>query len=182
MMHTLARTVLAALLPAVRAMGVSPLAASRQGLVTRPRRGGTRPAFAAAFLALAAGLIWYGLSSGGALTARLLTLAVGALSFFVAVALAVAYLVSPVVATLGVVVRRLGGEGRLATGNTTRNFVVGASEVVETMNITELRGSSHDIQRALQESKRETQFSDQEWDVADVMEALHPFLHWDVRK
>jgi putative ABC transport system permease protein len=114
-------TLLAALLPAVRAMGVSPLAALRQGLVTRRRRGWVQPALAAVCVVLAALMIGFGLSSSGGLTARLLTLAAGALTFFVAVALAMAYLVTPVVSILGVVVRRLGGEGRLATGNTTRN-------------------------------------------------------------
>jgi putative ABC transport system permease protein len=114
-------TVLAALLPAVRAMGVSPLAALRDAAAKPRRRSWRRAVLAVLLFALAAVMIGFGVSGDAVLTARLVILAGGALVFFVAVALTMVYLVKPVVAVLGVVVRRLGGEGRLATGNTTRN-------------------------------------------------------------
>ncbi|MDX6369894.1 MAG: putative transport system permease protein, partial [Gaiellaceae bacterium] len=75
----------------------------------------------AACLAVAVPLLVYGTIAGGALTVRLLAVAGGALFFFLAVALGMAYLVRPAVAVLGVVVGRLGGAGKLATRNTTRN-------------------------------------------------------------
>jgi putative ABC transport system permease protein len=114
-------TLVAALLPAVRAMGVSPLAALRDAAAKPRRHSWRRAALAVLLFALAAVMIGFGVSGDAALAARLVILAGGALVFFVAVALTMVYLVKPVVAVLGVVVRRLGGEGRLATGNTTRN-------------------------------------------------------------
>jgi len=114
-------TLVAALLPALRAKGISPLAALRDGLVARKGRRWLRMALAGLFLVLAAAMIGYGVGGGGALQARLATLGGGALAFFLGVALSMTYLVRPLVGALGVVVRRLGGEGRLATGNTTRN-------------------------------------------------------------
>ena len=114
-------TLLAALLPAVRARGVSPLAALSTGLTARRGRGWVRVSLASVFGLLAVALISLGVVGSGTLETRLATLAGGALTFFVAVALAMPYLVRPVVATLAPVVHRFGGEGKLATGNTTRN-------------------------------------------------------------
>jgi len=114
-------TLLAALLPALRARGVSPLAALREGLTARRGRRWVRVSLASVFLLLALAMIGLGVAGDGTLETRLATLGGAALTFFVAVALAMPYLVRPVVAVLAPVVHRLGGEGKLATGNTTRN-------------------------------------------------------------
>ena len=115
-------TVAAALIPALRATRVAPIAALRAGNTPPVRKHRWyKPAGAGAFLLLAVALLAYGTTSGGALTGRLLTVAIGAVCFFLAVALAMAYLVRPVVGVLGTLVRRLGGAGKLATSNTTRN-------------------------------------------------------------
>jgi putative ABC transport system permease protein len=114
-------TLVAALLPAIRARGVSPLAALRDGSTARRGRRWVRVSGASLFLVLAVTMIGVGLAGGGTLETRLATLAGGALTFFVAVALAMPYLVRPVVAVLAPVVHRFGGEGRLATGNAARN-------------------------------------------------------------
>ena len=114
-------TLIAALLPALRARSVSPLAALRDGAVGRKSRGWLRLLLASLFLTLAVATIGYGVASDGALRPQMFTLAGGALLFFLGVALSMPYLVGPVVAGLGLVVRRLGGEGKLATGNTARN-------------------------------------------------------------
>ncbi|MDX6572675.1 MAG: putative transport system permease protein, partial [Gaiellales bacterium] len=115
-------TIVAALMPALRATRVAPIAALRAGITAPARKHRWYKLGAAGiFLLLAAALLAYGTTAGGALTGRLLTVAAGAVCFFFAVALAMAYLVRPVVAVLGTVVRRLGGAGKLATSNTTRN-------------------------------------------------------------
>jgi putative ABC transport system permease protein len=114
-------TQVAALLPALRAKAVSPLAALRDGVAARKTRRWIRILLAAVFLVLAVAMIGYGAASNGALQPRLITLAVGALLFLLGAAVAMTYLVRPLVAVLGLVVSRLGGEGKLATGNTTRN-------------------------------------------------------------
>jgi putative ABC transport system permease protein len=114
-------TLAAALLPALRAKGVSPLAALGAGVSPRRGRHRLRVSAAALGLALSIALIGLGVAGGSTLETRLATLGGGALTFFVAVALAMPYLVRPVVATLAPLIHRLGGEGKLATGNTTRN-------------------------------------------------------------
>jgi putative ABC transport system permease protein len=114
-------TLLAALVPAVRASGVSPLAALRVGLTARRGRRWVRVSVASLFFVLALAMIGLGVAGDGTLETRLATLGGAALAFFVAVALAMPYLVRPVVAALAPIVHRLGGEGKLATGNTTRN-------------------------------------------------------------
>ncbi|MDX6412604.1 MAG: putative transport system permease protein [Gaiellaceae bacterium] len=114
-------TLVAALIPALRASRVTPIAALRGGKSASSARRWLRPALLTACLGLAVPLLIYGTTGSGALTVRLLMVAGGALFFFLAVALAMAYLVSPSVAVLGVIVGRLGGAGKLATRNTTRN-------------------------------------------------------------
>jgi putative ABC transport system permease protein len=114
-------TLVAALIPALRASRVTPIVALRGGRAATSARRWLRPALLTAFLGLAVPLLIYGTTGSGALTVRLLMVAGGALFFFLAVALSMAYLVRPAVAVLGVVVGRLGGAGKLATRNTTRN-------------------------------------------------------------
>jgi putative ABC transport system permease protein len=114
-------TLAAALVPALRATRVTPIAALRGGASATSGRRWPRPALLTAGLALGGLLFLYGTTGTGALTTRLLAVAGGALFFFLAVALAMAYLVRPAVAVLGLVVGRLGGPGKLATRNTTRS-------------------------------------------------------------
>jgi putative ABC transport system permease protein len=114
-------TLVAALIPALRASRVTPIAALRGGRSATSARRWLRAALLTACLALGVPLLIYGTTGSGALTVRLLAVAGGALFVFLAVALAMAYLVRPAVAVLGVVVGRLGGAGKLATRNTTRN-------------------------------------------------------------
>jgi putative ABC transport system permease protein len=115
-------TLIASLFPALRAMGVSPLAALRGVVTTRPPRRRLRLVLAAVTVLLSLLLLGFGTAGSGLLTVRLLTLAAGALLFFLALALAMPFLVRPLVSALEPLVRRTaGGEGRLAARNTSRN-------------------------------------------------------------
>ena len=116
-------TVLAAMIPAVRATRVTPIQALREGHSTRKRhRPWIRPVIAALVFALSAFLLYYGVAGEGDIVTRLLLgVAGGAILFFIGVALIATYLVRPVVAFVGLLVGRLGASGKLAMENTTRN-------------------------------------------------------------
>ena len=120
----IAITVLATIVPALRATRVPPIAAVREGAAVPPSRLGAKASGLAvatvvvALAALAVGSFASGLSTG----ATLLTLGGGVLALFVGVAMVAPALVRPMAAVLGAPARRLGGSaGALARGNATRN-------------------------------------------------------------
>jgi len=117
-------TVVAGLIPAVRATRVAPIHAVRDGSAGSQARGGrTAPIVAAVLGTLAAALLAYGfLKHGIAVGQRLLALAAGFLLMFVALAAIFSRLVRPVVRVIGVPFARLGRtSGQLAFFNVRRN-------------------------------------------------------------
>jgi len=111
-------TVVASLLPALRATRIAPVVALREGLVA-PRRGG-RGRLAAALVLGAAGvaLLVAGLSGGGGIE----LVGAGAALVFLAVALFSPQLVAPLAGAVGLPLQRLTGiTGRLARENVLRN-------------------------------------------------------------
>jgi putative ABC transport system permease protein len=117
-------TVLASLVPALRATRVPPIAAVREGATPpRSRLAPFAPWIALATIALGVAAFAYGLFAGG-LGAKevLLLLAAGCLALFVGVALIASRLVRPLAALVGWPAARLGGPaGRLARANAVRN-------------------------------------------------------------
>ncbi len=117
-------TLVAGLLPAVRATRVSPIAAVREG-ATLPRGRFSRfvPYIAALIVALAVLALSYGtLAEGIATGDRFAVLGLGVLALFVGVAMLSSKLVKPLARLVGLPARRLGGAaGRLADGNAQRN-------------------------------------------------------------
>jgi putative ABC transport system permease protein len=117
-------TVLASLVPAVRATRVPPIAAVREGAtLPRSRLASFAPWIALATIALGVAAFVYGLFAGG-LGAKevLLLLALGCLALFVGVALIASRLVRPLAALVGWPAGRFGGPaGRLARANAVRN-------------------------------------------------------------
>jgi len=117
-------TVIAGLIPAVRATRVAPIAAVREGAAEAYGRGGKAGPVAAAVLGtVAAALLAYGfLKHGIPVVQRLLALVAGFLSLFVALAAVFSRLVRPIVRVIGAPFARLGGtSGSLATFNVRRN-------------------------------------------------------------
>ncbi|HEY6962720.1 MAG TPA: FtsX-like permease family protein [Gaiellaceae bacterium] len=117
-------TVVAGLIPAVRATRVAPVAAVRDGsAASQARHGKAAPVAAALFAALAAGLLGYGFFTHGvAVGQRVLMLVGGFLLTFLALALVFSRLVRPVVAVIGTPFARAGGTaGALASFNVRRN-------------------------------------------------------------
>ncbi len=117
-------TLVAGLLPAVRATRVSPIAAVREG-ATLPRGRFSRlvPYIAALIVALAVLTLSYGtLAEGIATGDRFAVLGLGVLALFIGVAMLSSKLVKPLARLVGLPARRLGGvAGRLADGNAQRN-------------------------------------------------------------
>ena len=117
-------TVIAGLIPAVRATRVSPIHAVRDGSAASQGRAGKTSLIVAAVLGtVAAGLLGYGfLTHGIAVGQRLLALVVGFLLLFVALAAIFSRLVRPIVRVIGVPFERLGRtSGELAYFNVRRN-------------------------------------------------------------
>jgi putative ABC transport system permease protein len=115
-------TVIASVAPALRATGIPPVAAMRDGL-TSARRGGRIRFVAAAVLAtVGAVMIAVGLIGGGSGGAVAGLLGGGAAIVFLGVALLSPWLVPPMARAVGAPLERLGGmTGRLARENATRN-------------------------------------------------------------
>jgi putative ABC transport system permease protein len=117
-------TLLASLVPALRATRVPPIAAVREGAtLPRSRLAPLAPWIALATIALGVAAFAYGLFAGG-LGAKevLLLLALGCLALFVGVALIASRLVRPLAALVGWPAGRLGGPaGKLARANAVRN-------------------------------------------------------------
>ncbi len=114
-------TVIASIVPALRATRVPPISAVREGSspASSGRRRGPFAAVATVVAALAA--IGTGLfAASGAIVALLL--AVGVLTLFVGIALLAPRLVKPIASVVGLPASRLGGSpGRLARENAVRN-------------------------------------------------------------
>ena len=117
-------TLLAGLLPAIRATRVPPIAAVREGAaLPKSRLAFVTPYVGGAIVGLAIALLGYSLFVDDMGTAkRLLSLAGGCIALFVGVALLSARLVRPLATVLGWPARRMGGAaGKLAQSNSRRN-------------------------------------------------------------
>ena len=116
-------TVLAAMIPAVRATRVTPIPALREGVHQDAHRPWIRPVIALLVFAAVGLPSCPTASRARATSSRACCSAWPAapILFFIGVALIATYLVRPVVAVVGVLVGRLGASGKLAMENTTRN-------------------------------------------------------------
>ena len=115
-------TVVASVVPALRATRIAPIAALRDGLVA-PSKAGRGRLITATLLCLAgAGVVAYGLFGGGSGSSAAATLGGGSVAIFLGVALFSPQLVRPIAAVVGAPLQWLGGvSGRLARENSTRN-------------------------------------------------------------
>ena len=116
-------SVVAALIPALRASRVPPVAALREGAeIPRSRISRFAPAFAGLLAVVGIVIIVLALSSDAAATQRLLTMALGALLVFLAIAGLSRYAVPFLARVIGWPLERLpGASGSLARQNATRN-------------------------------------------------------------
>ncbi len=116
-------TVLASLLPALRATRVEPIAAVREGTLPPSRLARFGVPAAAGTLAVAVALLLFGgLATGASGTQRLLAIGLGVVVSFVGMALAAPRLVPPLASALGWPGARAGGvSGTLARENAMRN-------------------------------------------------------------
>lgn len=116
-------TLASALVPAVRATRVPPVAALQEGAVLPPSPlARLVPYFGGLLAATGAGLLVLGLLSDGSVTSRLLQLALGGVLIFFAVATVAKYVVRPAARVLGWPVDKVdGSSGRLARENSMRN-------------------------------------------------------------
>lgn len=117
-------TVIAGIVPAMRATRVAPIAAVREGATPPPSRfARLAPIFSVLMVGAAlgfilAGMFWSGLGTGLALG----LIGLGVVLLFVGITAVSARLVSPLAALIGIVSVRIGGApGRLARENATRN-------------------------------------------------------------
>ncbi len=115
-------TLLAALIPALRATRIAPVAAMRVDPAPRARRSRRAPVIAGALALLGLLGLLQGLFGGGPAFGRLGGLAGGAVLLFLAAALAARWIVEPIAGALGLPLERLFAEpGRLARENAMRN-------------------------------------------------------------
>jgi putative ABC transport system permease protein len=115
-------TVLASLVPALRATRIAPIIALREGLTAQPRSGRGRIAVAALLCLAGAGILAYGLFGGASGSSAAATLGGGAVAVFLGVALFSPQLVRPLAWVIGAPMQRWAGvSGRLARENATRN-------------------------------------------------------------
>jgi putative ABC transport system permease protein len=116
-------TAAAALLPAVRAMRVPPVAAMReQSVVEAPATSRRRRAVVALVALVGAGLLAQGLFGGGAAAGRLAAMGAGSLLVFVCVAMVAPHAVRPLSAAVGWPLEQVDhATGRLARENSSRN-------------------------------------------------------------
>src|SRR3954447_3634824 len=117
-------TLLATLMPALRATRVPPIAAVREGSTLPPSRLAAHSLKAAvAVIAASVAAICVGIFAGGLSTlAVALLLGLGILALFVGVALAAPHMVGPLTRLVGLPARRSGGiAGELANANSVRN-------------------------------------------------------------
>jgi putative ABC transport system permease protein len=117
-------TLVAALVPAIRATRVPPILAVREGAeLPRGRFARVTPYVAVALILIALSLLGYSMFASDVPTAtRLISIAAGVLLLFTGVALIASKLVRPLAAFVGVPAERIAGiSGRLARRNTLRN-------------------------------------------------------------
>jgi putative ABC transport system permease protein len=116
-------TLLSAVIPAARAMRVPPVAALQEGAaLPRSRFARWMPLGALVVAAGGALLIAGGMLGSGGTTQRLLTIALGAILVFIAVAMVSRYLIRPIAGGLGWPLQKLSPvSGRLARDNSVRN-------------------------------------------------------------
>jgi putative ABC transport system permease protein len=116
-------TLVAGLVPALRATRVNPIESVREGAAPPPSRVGRRSGIVAALvLGPSAAALAVAMTGGASVQAGLLLVALGAVGLFVGIALVAPRLVRPLATLVGAPGARLGGvAGRLARGNATRN-------------------------------------------------------------
>ena len=117
-------TILAGIVPAIRATRVAPISAVREGAqAPRGRFARFTPVFALGTIAVAGALLVRGLMVNGiGGSERLMTLGIGTLALFVGVAMVSSSLVRPIAAVIGWPIARLRGvSGELARENAVRN-------------------------------------------------------------
>ena len=116
-------TLLSALVPALRATRVPPVAALQEGAALPPTRFARFSTAGALLLGgLGGGALAYGILSSGTTTSRLLLMGLGALLLFVAIAMLAKYIVRPLARVIGWPLERLAHtSGRLARDNAARN-------------------------------------------------------------
>ena len=116
-------TLLSAVVPALRATRVPPVAALQEGSTLPPSRYSKYSPYVAAVVAILGVLgMLNGMYGVGSTTQRLLTMAAGAVLLFVAVAMLSKYFVAPVAGAIGWPLTRLAKtSGRLARDNSMRN-------------------------------------------------------------
>jgi putative ABC transport system permease protein len=116
-------TILAGLIPAIRATRVPPISAVREGALPPPSRlAPARPYAAGAMIVLGVAGIADGVLAGGSASAVLAPMGAGTVLLFLGVALIARHLVRPLAALVGRPARSLGGAaGRLAAQNAVRN-------------------------------------------------------------
>jgi putative ABC transport system permease protein len=115
-------TILASVVPALRATRIAPIIALREGLTAEPRAGRGRIVVAALLCLVGAGVLAYGLFGGASGSGAAAGLGGGAVAVFLGVALFSPQLVRPLAWIIGAPMERLGGvSGRLARENATRN-------------------------------------------------------------
>jgi putative ABC transport system permease protein len=115
-------TVVASIVPAVRATRIAPVVALREGLTAESRTSRKRIVFAALLLLVGVGIMAYGLVGGASGSGAAATLGGGAVAVFLAVALFSPQLVRPLARVVGWPLERFGGvSGKLARENAMRN-------------------------------------------------------------
>ena len=116
-------TLVSALAPAMRATRVPPVAAMQEGASLPPTRFAKfSTAIAIAVAALGSASIAWGMLSDGATTARLLSMGLGALLLFIAIAMLAKFIVRPASRVIGWPLEKLAPiSGRLARDNAGRN-------------------------------------------------------------
>ena len=115
-------TVLASIVPALRATRIAPIIALREGLTAEPRSGRGRITIAALLCITGIAVLGYGLFGGASGSGAAATLGGGAVAVFLGVALFSPQLVRPLAWVIGAPMQRWAGvSGRLARENATRN-------------------------------------------------------------
>ena len=115
-------TVIASVVPALRATRIAPIAALRDGLTAAAKAGRGRLITASLLLLGGGGVVAYGLFGGASGSGAAATLGAGSVAVFLAVALFSPQLVRPIASIVGAPLQRLFGvSGRLARENATRN-------------------------------------------------------------
>jgi putative ABC transport system permease protein len=115
-------TVIASVVPAIRATRIAPIEALREGLVAAAKAGRGRLIAASVLCLAGAGIVAYGLFGGEEGGGAAATLGGGSVAIFLGVALFSPQLVRPIAYLVGGPLQRLAGvTGRIARENATRN-------------------------------------------------------------